>query len=388
MATMRAYWKRFAALGIAFAHKYRDDLFVRTEVNVIALQVAYALVIIAFSVGALYILYHDIVTGVTAAIATALTSTTPITESAILRALEEARTREIVGIAALIFSAAAIFGYLIARFALLPARNALEAQKRFIGNIAHEIRTPLSIIKTNLETRMLDTGASKAVREIDESNLEEIDRISGIINNLLSLNMLIRPEHIPFEDVDLAKIVNRVVEKLGPAIRKKSLHVEVRAARERVVHGNPVALEQVVLNILKNAVHYTHKGGVTVTIGPDGDDMIELSVRDTGVGIKRPDLFRVFEPFYRGDSARTRSGGAGSGLGLAIVGELVKIHHGRVSIRSAYGKGTNVLVALPAGEAARERRTSAPGKLENEVSVNFSTSPFDRRRQFHRRFTA
>lgn len=355
-----------------FARRYRDDLFVRTEINVIAIQVAYATLVLLLLVGAMVILYHDIVSGMVTAIATALTSPTPIlSPTDILFELEAARTREIVGAATLIIMLTALFGYFVARFTLAPARNALVAQKQFIGNIAHELRTPLSIIKTNTEVWLLNADVSKASRAVHLSNLEELDRISDIINNLLSLNALIRPEHLPFRNVDLGEMAHRVTEKLAHKARKKSLQIHISADKKRTAWGNPSALEQIVMNIMKNAIHHTDKGEINITIGPDALGLLELSVSDTGVGIQREDLFRIFEPFYRGDRARTRSGGAGSGLGLTIVSELVKLHHGKIRIQSAVGKGTNVKIILPPGK--HNGKESGMSEVPNEVSADFSS---------------
>lgn len=356
-----------------FGHKYQTDFFVRTEVNIIALQVAYAGVIILFSITALIILYHDIVTGISMAIATALTSTTALPSGAsLLVALKAVRTQEIVGLVVSIITAAAIFGYLVGRLALAPTRNALAAQKQFIGNIAHEVRTPLSIIKTNTEVALLDTDhMAPSIRKTLESNIEELDRISSIINNLLSLNALIRPEQIPFENVDVAKVINRVVSKLNRLIEQKSIRIKMRVARKRVVWGNIAGIEQILMNILKNAVHHTSAGDILISIGSNDHEAIEVSVRDSGSGIKREDLYRIFEPFYRGDQARTRNGGAGSGLGLTIVSELVKLHHGRISIQSAPGQGTSVILTLPAGKVSQNQSEETPSEM-NEISADFS----------------
>ncbi|MDP3402735.1 MAG: HAMP domain-containing sensor histidine kinase, partial [bacterium] len=144
------------------------------------------------------------------------------------------------------------------------------------------------------------------------------------------------------------------------------------------VCGNGVALEQVVTNLVKNAVNYTPKdrdGSVTVTVAPEPGDKIMLSVKDTGIGIDQKDLFHIFEPFYRGDTSRARGIGTGtSGLGLAIVNEIVRLHKGGITIRSTPGKGTEIRVILPAVGAKNLPDPLANGNTNstNEVSVDFS----------------
>lgn len=285
-----------------------------------------------------------------AAISTALTTSNSIDPAAISAGLEAARTREVLIMTALVFAATAVFGYLIARLALTPTRNALVAQKEFIGNVAHEVRTPLTIIKANTEVLMLEEQANKDIRAALASNLEELDRISDIINNLLTLNALIEPERLSFAEVDLAAVARRVAEKLSHPAQRKRVEIRTNFAPASSVWGNATALEQIATNLLKNALEHTRAGGeITIAAGPDPYGTFAFSVRDTGTGIRQEDLHRIFEPFYRGDRSRTRSGGGGSGLGLAIVHELVKLHNGYVRVESVRERGTTVTVTLPRG---------------------------------------
>ncbi len=368
---MKGFWKQCVESVTAFARRYKSDFFLNTEVNIIALHVAYGIFILFVTIGSLTLLYRNTVDDVIDAFATALvaTSTAASPEDA-MQALEGAREREMLGVGVVVFLSTILFGYLVARHALAPTRSALETQKRFIGNIAHELRTPLAIIKANTEVRLLDPSVSETGRTIHRSNLEELDRISDIINNLLSLNMLMRPERIEFVNVDMSKVVHRAVERLSHLVHRKPIRIRIKAAKERVAWGNAAALEQVATNILKNAIHHTPTGEIIVTISPSAHGMLEFSTRDTGTGITRHDLFRIFEPFYRGDQARTRTGGAGSGLGLSIVSELVRLHKGRVVIQSAPGRGTNVIVTLPQGKTHSEEVDGE--EAMNEVVADFS----------------
>ncbi len=342
--------------------------------HIVALEIAYAALILGLAIGALVVLYQEIVSGVMVAVATALTTATPISAEGIMAQLEAARTRQIVGISSLIFGAAIVFAYLLSRLALMPARNALVAQKQFIGNIAHELRTPLSIIKANTEIRLIDSALSPQAKSIHEDNLEELDRISDIINNLLSLNTLIQPERIPFHNVDLTKVAERAVARLEPLVRKNPVKIRVKSGKFHATWGNAAACEQIMMNLLRNAIHHTSKGEILISIGPSTQGLIELSFRDSGTGISKEDLARIFEPFYRGDRARTRTGGAGSGLGLAIVSELVKLHHGRISVRSAPGEGTTVTVVLPPSRAGATPKAK-PVADPHEVSADFRHGP-------------
>ena len=377
MQIATTYWKRFVGLVIGSAHNYRSDPFFRTEVNVVVLQGAFALFLLAV-VGVIATqLYNDASLAVTRGIADSLApNSSPVSiGDTIIAQLDYTRSRTVVVALAAILFVTAVFTYIITRMALQPTRKALESQKQFIGNVAHELRTPLSIIKTNTEVRLMDAEVPEAAREVYRDNLEELDRISEIINNLLSLSASIRPERMEFKDVDLGTVVQSALQKLRPLSEPKRLEMEARMSERRIVVGNPAALEQIVMNILKNAIIYTPRDGrILLIVEPVYPHFMELLVQDSGIGIPRKDLFRIFEPYYRVDPSRTRGGG-GSGLGLTIVSELVKLHNGKITVRSAEGHGTTVSVLLPAGHiasAARGSRAARGNERVSEVAVDFS----------------
>ncbi len=271
------------------------------------------------------------------------------------------------------------FGILVARFTLRPARDTLRYQKLFISNIAHELRTPLSTIKTSSEVALLDPELDPSIKKVFHSTVDELDRISSIINNLLSLDMFTRPERIQFQDTDLGVIVEDTVRRLRSFAEERNVKIVVKMDTYRTVWGNATALEQVVMNVIKNAISYTPRdsgGVVTVLLERNDRNRVLFSVADTGIGISQEDLFHIFEPFYRADTSRVRRvRRAGSGLGLTIVNEIVRVHHGRITIRSALRQGTTVSVYLPSGTPVMEPSTSEEkSELKSEISVDFSSS--------------
>lgn len=251
------------------------------------------------------------------------------------------------------FLGALLFGYLIAFIALKPTREALSSQKQFIGNIAHELRTPLSVIKTNMEVALLEGTMDKKMREFLVDNVDELDRSSDIINNLLSFNTIQNPEEIVFANTNLGSVIDGVLDKLKQLANSKNIYLSVEKGEFLIVWGNESALEQIAMNVIKNALVYTERGGVVhIALAPNYRGYIELLVSDNGLGINQGSLLHVFEPFYRADESRARQLG-GSGLGLTIVSELVKLHGGKISIKSAEGEGTTVFIAIPCGETKR-----------------------------------
>ncbi len=343
--------KRFAVSVTAWLRKYQDDPFFRTEVNAITLQIAFAAFMVAVVGASFSFNTRGVSTAIVAGIREGLTTTTPaLVAPEIVDEVQNIRTQNFLVVLGLITFATAIFGYIIARITLAPARNALSSQKQFIGNIAHELRTPLAIIKTNTEIGLLENKLNADMKQMMNSNIEELDRISEIINNLLTLSALINPDKMVFRPMDLSALAVEVVEKYRRLAEVSEHQLTVHHATPTWMNGNSTALTQVIGNLLKNAINYTPpKGSITLAVSKSPYGEIELYVRDTGIGIARKDLDRIFEPFYRAEQSRTRSKG-GSGLGLSITAEMVRLHGGRISIRSTQGRGTTVMVQFPAME--------------------------------------
>jgi len=367
--------KRFAALGIVWLNRYRDDPFFRTETNVIAVQLCFGLVILGLVGVSFSLLYRDITTAILEGIrAGANTNAPDILANAVVGKIEQIRESNMLAISLAVVLTTMLFGWIVARLTLAPTRNALAAQKQFIGNVAHEIRTPLSVIKTNTEVTLLDRSLTADVKQALRSNVEELDRISEIINNLLSFSALVRPDRVEFTTVDLSSVVAETTKKFFSLAKKSEIEVTLRKSPEQLVWGSRTALQQIVGNLLKNALTYTPRGGRTsVTVEPTIEG-VALMVEDSGIGIARKDLFRIFEPFYRSDQSRTRHTG-GSGLGLAIVSELVKLHQGKIIIRSAVGRGTKVIVYFPAVKKQTQVGGQELREGHNEIAVDFSRHP-------------
>jgi signal transduction histidine kinase len=353
---------------IGFADSYRYDPFLRTQINIIGILVAFAIFILALVGILIDYLYQDIAFAVITSVRESILSNeaTPV-----IPGLDSIRTQNLTTISFITAAATIAFGYLLTRVALGPTRDALSSQKQFIGNIAHELRTPLSVIKTNTEVALLSQTIGNDTRAIMHSTVEELDRLSQIINNLLSLSASVRPERIEFSPVDVSDIATEVIGKLEGLAHARHLEITFRKGSSAFVWGNIAALEQVLMNVVKNAINYTSRGGhVSLTVEQIGDSHVEVIVQDSGTGIAKSDLFHIFEPFYRAEQSRNRALG-GSGLGLAIVSELIKLHRGKITVRSAIGRGTTVVISLPSAPSPESDRTIRR-KTVDEVAVDFS----------------
>ncbi len=239
------------------------------------------------------------------------------------------------------------------------AREIYASQKRFIADVAHELRTPLSTIKTSAEVALIDTGLPKDARESFKEILGELERISGIIDNLLSLNTLTRPEQMHFKNLDLIPLAEATVARHKLLARERGIRLRLYTKPGSISWANAVAVEQIMTNLIKNALLYTpsSEGGVVLVRLRPQDGRILFEVEDSGVGISQEELAHIFEPFYRADTSRTQlKTKTGSGLGLTIVHEMVKAMQGEIVVRSRRRHGTTVSVYLPQGGAAAKER--------------------------------
>lgn len=240
-------------------------------------------------------------------------------------------------------------GILASKIGLEPTRDAINTQKNFIGHTAHELRTPIAIARTNIETTLLleeSVGKAECIEELQRT-LVELDALADIINNLVMLNTLTNLEPAEYHNHDLNPIIEEVVDSLQEFISTKNIDFTVESSPNLIVWSNRNALKQMISNLVGNAINFTPEyGSVTVRAYRLSERYIRFQVIDTGIGIPKEELPYIFKPFYRASATQGREDG-GSGLGLSIVRELVRLHMGRIGFQSEVGKGTEVTVDLP-----------------------------------------
>lgn len=224
-------------------------------------------------------------------------------------------------------------------------------RKEFVANVSHELRTPLTSIKSYTET-LLD-GAYKD-SEMAERFLSvidsEADRMTRLVKDLLQLSRLDNQQmQWNLKEFSFGELVKDCIVKLQIEAQNKNQKLESYIMGDiPLIKGDRDRIEQVVLNILTNAIKYTPDGGTISVYISRLFNEISFKVVDTGIGIPKKDLSRIFERFYRVDKARSREMG-GTGLGLSIAKEIVEAHGGSIMAESELGKGTEITVRLPVG---------------------------------------
>ena len=228
-----------------------------------------------------------------------------------------------------------------------------KTRNQFVSNASHELKTPLATMKIMLESLIYQPEMPKELQEEFMQDMNhEIDRLTGIITDLLTLTRMDTGEaELKRETVNLSTLTEETVRLLMPAAEKRGQILTAQVEDGLTLEGDPIKLNQILYNLMDNAMKYTpDEGTVTVTLRRE-DDAIVWRVRDNGVGIPEEDLDHIFDRFYRVDKARSRETG-GTGLGLSIVKQLVTMHGGTISVESEAGKGSEFVVSFPREEAA------------------------------------
>ncbi|MGH7718097.1 MAG: HAMP domain-containing sensor histidine kinase, partial [Gemmatimonadaceae bacterium] len=231
----------------------------------------------------------------------------------------------------------------------LTATRRLEAVRRdFVANVSHELKTPLTVISGFAETLAADDPPEEQRRRFAEAVRTSASRMQRIIDDLLDLSRIESGGWVPDPTiVDIRTAAGEALTQFQNEAERKGVRLEVAVdPAATIVYADPTALRQVLINLLGNSLRYTGAGGtVTVFSRPDAPGAW-VGVRDTGSGIAKEHLPRIFERFYRADPSRSREDG-GTGLGLSIVRHLVEAHRGRVQADSELGRGTTVAAFFP-----------------------------------------
>lgn len=254
--------------------------------------------------------------------------------------------------------------------------QAFTQQRRFVADASHELRTPVTVLRSITDVALEEPlGLEEYVEILREINAES-ERLGQLINNLLTLARA-DEEQMPLdcEPVRMDLLALDVVATMEPLAVERGIELQAQVLEPATALGDTARLIQVMMGLLDNALTYTNAGGtVTLTVEVRGAKA-SLMVRDTGIGIAKEDAAHIFERFYRADPARSRVAG-GSGLGLSIADWVVRAHGGSINVESQVGQGSTFTVALPLAPSTPVQ--TCTGNLTPAQSTNAETQPHHR----------
>ncbi|MHC1748854.1 MAG: ATP-binding protein [Cellulosilyticaceae bacterium] len=239
-----------------------------------------------------------------------------------------------------------LFGYILVIRDTTEIRNLEQMRYEFVSNVTHEIKTPLTSIQGFVET--LKDGAIEnpaiATRFLDIIDIEA-KRLYRLIQDILVLSEIENMENNYEETAGVAEVIESVINLVKPQAEQKQITLETKEIENIVLKNvNKDHIKQLVLNLVSNAIRYTDQGGVTVAVYQEEKECV-IEVSDTGIGIPKESITRIFERFYRVDKGRSRKNG-GTGLGLSIVKHLVQLYGGKIEVESEENKGSIFRVKL------------------------------------------
>jgi two-component system phosphate regulon sensor histidine kinase PhoR len=239
----------------------------------------------------------------------------------------------------------------------------LESMRRdFVANVSHELKTPLTSIKGFVETILdgaLDDRAT--TKKFLTIIYQEAERLNNLIHDLLDISKLESGQgEVKHKPIKIAPLLDDILASMDNQLADKNITI-IKEIKAEIILGDEALLQEVIINLLDNAVKYTPAGG-TVRLGTKQTETnVSFYVEDTGIGIPKESLPRLFERFYRVDKGRSREMG-GTGLGLAIVKHIIERHGGKINVSSEFGKGSRFAFEIPSTPVKQEETVDDPVK--------------------------
>jgi len=248
----------------------------------------------------------------------------------------------------LVFIGSSMASYALARRTLRPIETAHQAQIRFTAEASHQLRTPLAAMKADTEATLMDRRNNAVVlRRTLQANLLDIEKLEKLTNHLLEISRYKNRAAPAWEDINLDTTIQEVLKQFQQPILANRLRITLDTTAVHIT-GDQQALQQLIAIVLDNAIKYNQsKGSVRVALTND-NKYANITITDTGIGIRAEDLPHIFENFYRSPTAvSTKNKVVGYGLGLPLAKEIVELHNGTLAVQSKEHHGATVIIKLP-----------------------------------------
>lgn len=250
-----------------------------------------------------------------------------------------------------IIAAAGAAGYFLAGRTLRPIRDMVEEQQRFISDASHELRTPITSLRSEIEVNLRNPKLTVAgARTLLASNLEEAIRLQTLSDRLLELTHYENSSlHQNNEEFQLKDATDEAIHNVRPLAKQNNIILR-NTVKDTTIGGTRERIIELFVILLDNAIKYSPAKETVSLSSVTTDHHVRITVTDHGIGIEEKDIPHVFERFFRADSARSHTKSSGYGLGLAIAQKIIQRHNGSIGVKSAVGKGTTITVTLPVAQ--------------------------------------
>lgn len=244
--------------------------------------------------------------------------------------------------------------YFLALRTLKPIEEAHEAQSRFTADASHELRTPITAMRTENEVALMDSKLSlKDAKQQLKSNVEELEKLSSLSEGLLRLAQ-VDNNHLQKTTVSAETIAQAAVNRMLPRAEAHAVLIKTVIQADAQVIADEASATEALVTLIDNAVKYSPKNSEVIVRVQQDQRQVLFQVIDSGPGIKKDELSHIFERFYRADSSRTKQGVSGYGLGLAIAKSIADAHHGDITVASKVNKGSTFTLILPASATTQK----------------------------------
>ncbi len=237
-----------------------------------------------------------------------------------------------------------LLGYFLAGKTLKPIEEMIEEQNRFISDASHELRTPLTSLKIGLELGLKNKDVNKETKDLLKESLDEVNHLQRLTDSLLTLSQYKNTNYS--EEVFLQEVISKAISRVKNLAYKKKIKIKNQVSNDYLLVGNKESLVDLLTIVLDNAIKYSSNNKTVLIYLEEKNRLINLYIKDQGIGIDKKDLPFIFNRFYRADKARLKEKKDGFGLGLSIAKKIIEDHQGKISVESKINKGTTVILSF------------------------------------------
>lgn len=246
-----------------------------------------------------------------------------------------------------IITVSGIFSYFLAGRTLSPIQKMIEDQKRFISDASHELRTPITAMKSLFEVTLRDKNLDlKEAKNVIDTGIDQTNRLQKLSDSLLEISRLENNQKPVLETLDFTKVIADSIKQIKPKAKAKKIKL-VSKVESSKISGDHNRLVELFVIFIDNAIKYSPQNTTIKIISQTKKNQIITKIIDQGIGISEVDLPHIFDRFYQSDLARTKTNESGYGLGLSIAQKIIQLHHGQVKVKSEIDHGTTFTISLP-----------------------------------------